>query len=248
MKIKYIFFNIVVLCCIATSVNSALLSRLGGLAYYDTELDITWLANANLATYNLLSDDFHEDFSPYITVDGRTQQWVAEYMIQELNEGAYLNSDSWRLPSTGPINGVSYNFTSSTVSGTSDWGDDLSAPDTPYAGSTINEMAHLFYNTLGNTSDGGIGRFNPGPFTDIATHAYYLTGTTIMHKGYDRDFLFTFNGGVQFYTYHNTSSERGYIWAVQDGDISAVPLPGAAWLFFNGIIGLLLFHKKQKHA
>ena len=29
--------------------NSALLERLGGLAYYDTDADLTWLADANYA-------------------------------------------------------------------------------------------------------------------------------------------------------------------------------------------------------
>jgi len=34
---------------LSTSANAALLERLGGLAYYDTEADLTWLADANYA-------------------------------------------------------------------------------------------------------------------------------------------------------------------------------------------------------
>lgn len=34
---------------VSFSANAALVSRLGGLAYYDTEADLTWLADANYA-------------------------------------------------------------------------------------------------------------------------------------------------------------------------------------------------------
>ena len=34
---------------LSTSANSALIERLGGLAYYDTDADLTWLADANVA-------------------------------------------------------------------------------------------------------------------------------------------------------------------------------------------------------
>ncbi len=44
------------LCLLSLSANAALESRAGGLAYYDTRLEITWLADANLSDTN----DFNE--------------------------------------------------------------------------------------------------------------------------------------------------------------------------------------------
>ena len=32
---------------------------------------------------------------------------------------------------------------------------------------------------------------------------------------------------------------RFYAWAVRPGDVAAVPLPGAIWLFLSGLIGLM---------
>ena len=38
-----------------------------------------------------------------------------------------------------------------------------------------------------------------------------------------------------------------YAWAVQSGDISAVPIPAAIWLFSSGLIGLIgLARRKNK--
>ncbi len=244
MKIKYLIISSTILFCLATNANSALLTRLGGLAYYDTELDVTWLANANLVLNNPLNTNLYT----YTQPDGRTKQWFASYMIDELNEGMYLGIDNWRLPTTGPINGVSYDFSSSSTPGVSDWGDDLSAPGTPYAGSTINEMAYLFYNSLGDTSDGGIGRFDAGPFNNLETYAYYLTGTTVMQKGALQDLVFTFDGGAQFFMPNNASYQQGFVWAVRDGDITVVPLPSSAWFLFSGSIGLLTFFRRKRNA
>ncbi len=40
----------------AASVDAALLSRLGGLAVYDTDLDITWLADSNAGAGSAFDD------------------------------------------------------------------------------------------------------------------------------------------------------------------------------------------------
>lgn len=43
------FISVAILLICAGNVNAALLERLGGLAYYDTSADLTWLADANYA-------------------------------------------------------------------------------------------------------------------------------------------------------------------------------------------------------
>lgn len=229
------YLGIAMLTLSATS-EGALLSRLNGLAYYDTELDITWLADTNLVTNNPLNIAT----SAYATEDGKTQQWFAQYMVGELNEHNYLGSNNWRLPQTGPINGVNYNF--SGPSGVNDWGTNLTAPGTPYEGSTINEMAHLFYNTLGNTTSG---LTNSGPFSNLDTNGYYITGTSFLYQGYNRHFVFSFDNGAQWHYYNNVSYEAGFVWAVHEGDVTMVPIPPSILLFMSGIP--VLFSIKKKH-
>lgn len=36
-----------------------------------------------------------------------------------------------------------------------------------------------------------------------------------------------------------------FAWAVRDGDVSAVPLPTAAWLFLSGMLGMLGINRKR---
>ena len=51
------------------------------------------------------------------------------------------------------------------------------------------------------------------------------------------------SGGEQtpFQTYLYFSA-----WAVQSGDVSAVPVPAAVWLFGSGLIGLVGFARRKK--
>jgi len=223
-----------------TTAEAALLSRVDGAAYYDTALDITWLADANLIASNPINTNLYT-----YTQANKTKKWFANYMIEELNESSYLGQNNWRLPKTGPINGISYNFSGASNIGESDWGSNISAPGTLYSGSTINEMANLFYNTLGNTYGSG-GFKNTGPFTNLETNGYYITGTSFILNTYPRDFVFTFSSGSQFYTYSNSNSQQAFVWAVRDGDISAVPLPASLWLFMSGLMGFIAFNRKNR--
>ncbi len=95
--------------------------------YYDTVLDITWLADANKA--------------------GGTMTWAA---ADSWAVGLNINGvTGWRLPDTNPVDGTSADDATSNI-GTEDRGYNISAPGTLYAGSIASEMAHLLYNTLGN--------------------------------------------------------------------------------------------------
>ena len=63
---------------IATSANATLVSRLGGLAYYDTDADLTWLANANASGSFMQWSD--------------AMNWAANLKVAGVT--------GWRLPTT----------------------------------------------------------------------------------------------------------------------------------------------------
>jgi len=64
----------------ASTANAALESRLNGSAVYDTQTNLTWLANANLL--------------------GAGSWGVTNSLVDQLNAGAHLGFGDWRLPST----------------------------------------------------------------------------------------------------------------------------------------------------
>jgi DUF2075 family protein len=76
------------LCVPTTSVEAELESRLGGDAYYDTTLDITWLTDANAIAGTIWDD------GPS-TIDGfaswfSAQDWVGNLTVSGIG--------GWRLP------------------------------------------------------------------------------------------------------------------------------------------------------
>jgi hypothetical protein len=81
MNIKSVVSATVIL-VLSTSLNAALISRLGGQAYYDTVLDITWLADANYAMTSGYDDDGYMDWN--------TSLLWADQLV-------FAGFDSWRL-------------------------------------------------------------------------------------------------------------------------------------------------------
>ena len=77
--------------CTSTA-SAALISRLGGLAVYDTDFNITWLANAN--------------------VNGTISWASANTWATGLNIGGYTG---WRLPTADPACGIGNNCINSEL-------------------------------------------------------------------------------------------------------------------------------------
>lgn len=76
--------------------QAALQSRLNGQAVYDTDLDITWFADANLAVSNTFGISG-------IKANGRMTWYRADEWIAAMNAVSYLGYSDWRLPlSNGP--------------------------------------------------------------------------------------------------------------------------------------------------
>lgn len=133
---------------LSASADAALLSRLNGQAYYDEALEITWLANANLAQ----SETFGVDG---IYSDGGMPWDTALDWIDAMNAANYLGASGWRLPSADANNdGVVESC-------------DVSNPDPGLC--SDHELLYL-YGVEGITSN------TPGPFNNLKDDGYW-TGT-----------------------------------------------------------------------
>ena len=131
---------------LTASASAELIDRGSGLIY-DTVLNVTWLQDANYAktsAYNATGRMIYKE----------AQALAANLQYRDTVRGTTLTG--WRLPKTGPVNGVSFDLLGAGLdgfgmyNGGSDIGYWMSAPGSAYAGSITNEMAHLHYSTLGN--------------------------------------------------------------------------------------------------
>lgn len=208
-------------------------------AYYDTTLNITWLADANYAQTN-----------NYSGANGQgLMTWsVANTWATSLN---YMGVMGWRLPTMvdtgmpgcdGAYAGTDCGSNVLTTSGTT----------------VYSEMASMFYDTLGVLAvcspasvappcivQSGWGLTNTGPFSKLQDSIYWTGLEDASDTRYA--WVFNFETGVQ------GSSGRGgtaFGWAVHDGDVGvavpSVPLPAAAWLFGSGLFGLLGVSRKRR--
>lgn len=194
-------------------------------AYYDTVLDISWLADANAGGA--------------LTNWADANAWVAGLNINGITD--------WRMPTmvdTGPP-GCDLSF-----SGGTDCGYNVQTT----SGATVySELASLFNDTLdnkpfydnsGNGRQSGWGLSNTGPFRNIVPSDYYWSATEYVT---DTDEAWIFHSSFSLQT-HGNKNYSAYAWAVHSGDVSAtvVPAPAALWLFGSGLIGLLGMARSNK--
>ena len=196
-------------------------------AWYDTALNITWLADANLAST--------QDFGIGGVQSGGTMTWsTAQLWVAAANANSLFSLSNWRLPSVIDFGNDGCNFGFSS----SDCGHNVDP--------TSGEYAALFFDTLGNTSilddsgvldpSGGLASNGPfinfGPFDFVPDGAYWTQ--TLDAADPDNTWFFNFDIGVQnvLATGNPLTEFALKTWLVHDGDVGAVviPIPAAGWL------------------
>lgn len=224
--------------------QASLVDRGNGLLY-DNVLNVTWLQDANYAKT-----------SGYSATDKMNWTTATAWSAQ-------LNFDGltgWRLATNTPINGRSFYIVTpavngggpngvtfnpaqllDTYNGTSDDGYNITSPNS--------ELAYMFNVNLGLknlVNATGIHQLNVGTFGNVAnlglvhnlqSNAYW-SGTGLV----DGAWYFDTRTGYQSENYKTILQ---YAWAVRPGDVAAVPVPGAVWLFGSGLLGLLGLKKRK---
>ena len=193
---RFILISLALLGLSVSSVNAALVESIGGQAYFDDVLNITWLTDANIASSNNFG-------VPGVNGDGSMDWNTANDMTTAMNGVDYLGTNTWRLP-------------------------------------TLDELLNLRNVTLGNPSVIGIGFFNnSGPFINLIGEGYW-SGSEFSAS---QAFAMGFGDGNNFPL---NKSEHLLSMFVFSGDVSAVPVPAAVWLFGTALIGLVGFGRRKK--
>lgn len=202
-----------------STANAALISILDGKAVYDSDLDITWLADANAGAGSAFDDGL-------FTNDGKMRQSNASAWAASLNVDGITG---WRLPTTLHPDATCFTTSDST-------GGDC----------TGSEMGHLFYNELGGTENNSIltsGDPDLALFSNLQSFRYW-SATDYPTSSLDA-YLFAFESGKQGFATKEASVF--YAWAVHDGNVGTlVPVPAAVWLFGSGLLGLVGMARRKK--
>jgi hypothetical protein len=200
-------------------------------AYYDTDLNITWLADANYgagSSYDDIAGSSYDGVGSisYTTTDGRmswgnAMAWVANLSF---TDGVSVY-DNWRLPITprpDAVCGEPFGF-----------------------GCAGSDMGHLFYSELGGTAGQSIlTSADPdlAKFSNIKDYRYW-SGSEYLYV--NSAMVFNMFDGYQSW---DPKTDGLYAWAVSDGDVgvAAAPEPATCALMLAGLAMLGLMARRSR--
>ena len=147
-----------------------------------------------------------------------------------------LGFDDWRLASMSVSAGVPTGTTDSVVDCSAE--SELLCRD--------NELGYMFYQNMGGSfNDDKTGTQTVDGVELTGVQSFYWSGTAYAPNPINA-WAFDFSDGVQFNG--DKIDPGGHGWAVRAGDVSAVPVPAAVWLFGSGLLGLVGMARRKKAA
>ncbi|MBE9033607.1 DUF1566 domain-containing protein [aff. Roholtiella sp. LEGE 12411] len=179
--------------------DAELYSRANGTMVYDSDLDITWLVDANYA-----ATVYEQSYGQIGTIDGKMEWAQAMEFVEDL---VYEGFTDWRLP-TSMQPDPSCEGQNPPESGGGSFGF--------YC--THSEMGHLFYKGLGGQAGESIVKIhnnnNYNLFRNIVSDIYWLSTQFAPFPVISLNFH-TLDGYMNF----NSKTVRLHVWPVRDGDV-----------------------------
>jgi hypothetical protein len=219
--------------------QAGLVSTAGGLGVYDTVNNVTWTSDANLfatqyaATGGAVVSTIISDWSGHSFSDGHALSagdfvsngamtwWGAQAWVNYLDATKYLGSNQWALPTTvDSISSVGY---PNGIGGN--------------AAQSSGQLAQLFYGGLGQVAVSSLTtthNANYALFSQVQSGVYWSATEFSLNPV----FGWSLNSSTGLQSNY-LKSNAGYALAVSPGQVSAVPVPGAAWLLGSGLVGLV---------
>ena len=257
MKALKIGMTTAVTLLLSVSARAELVSTAGGIGVYDSVNNVTWTSDGNLfatqaASYSggysafvaavITASDgvIHDTPNAYDTVpnsgnytlsasdfysQGVMTWWGAKAWVNYLNATNYAGTSTWALPTTVD--------------------NDSSSIYPPFQSSS--QLAQLFYGGLGQVAFSTITSTHNSSyalFTNLQSFFYWSGTEYSWYPIYVWDF--GTSGGSQ--SGDGFKGANYYALAVAPGDISAVPVPGAAWLLSSGLTALLGLRRRKTQA
>lgn len=205
-------------------------------AYYDTEVGITWLSNANLLASNTFGLTYGQNYgsdsygNPSVIQSNGLATWGgAQAWITAMNANGYMGYHDWRLPITlQPDVTCDYQF------GGVSYGPNC----------TGSEMGNLFYQELGGTAGLSILTSSDPDVVLFSNIQPYYWSDTLYIPGTHFAWVFLMNNGNQGAYDENDVRDHFYAWAVRTGDVAIVPEPGTTMLLALGLVGLVTMRRR----
>ena len=232
MNTKFLTTAAILAFSLSTGAQASLVARTGGMVY-DTVNNITWAADANLFQTQAASNA--SLVSEIIAANGG----VIHDTPNGYDNGTYTLTTADFDTTTGAMTwwGAQAWANNLSLGGFTDW----SLPSTPVEANgynvTSSQMGDLFYNQLGVSAGSSIATStnpNYNLFTNLQIYVYWSGSEYAPNPDGEWDFT-TLNG----YQSSHLKGSQLYAWAVRPGDVAAVPVPGAFWLFGSAMVGLM---------